>query len=176
MQVIFDHAKERKIMFSTFHPDAALLIPKLQTTYPVFFLSNGGNEIHSDPRRNSLEEAIKLCLAGGLQGIVSEVKAILRDPGAIAKIKDSKLSLITYGQPNNVGEVVSMQRKMGVEGVIADVVEEIIDVVSKIEGSGKGENGNYWSAERSILTQKIDHCSEEEICWLFRLLPGLMQY
>ncbi|RAL38667.1 hypothetical protein DM860_002645 [Cuscuta australis] len=98
MQVVFDHAKERKIMFSTFHPDGALLIPKLQNTYPVFFLSNGGNEIHSDARRNSLEEAVKLCLEGGLQGIVSEVKAILRDPGAIAKIKDSKLSLLTYGQ------------------------------------------------------------------------------
>ena len=45
-----------------------------------------------------MDEAIKLCLASGMQGIVSEVKAILRNPGAVARIKDSKLSLITYGQ------------------------------------------------------------------------------
>ena len=64
----------------------------------VFFLTNGGSEIYADIRRNSLEEAIKVCLEGGLQGIVSEVKAIYRNPGIIARIKESKLSLITYGQ------------------------------------------------------------------------------
>lgn len=64
----------------------------------VYFLTNGGSETYSDTRRNSLEEAIKLCLASGLEGIVSEVKAILRNPGSIAQIKDSKLSLLTYGQ------------------------------------------------------------------------------
>jgi hypothetical protein len=46
----------------------------------VFFLTNGGTQVYADPRRNSLEEAIKLCVAGGLQGIVSEVRAILRQP------------------------------------------------------------------------------------------------
>ena len=61
-------------------------------------LTNGGSEVHTDSRRNSLEEAIKVCLVGGLQGIVSQVKAIFRDPGAIAKIKESMLKLVTYGQ------------------------------------------------------------------------------
>lgn len=51
-----------------------------------------------DIRRNSLDEAIKLSLAGNLQGIVSEVKAILRNPSVVAKIKHSKLILLTYGQ------------------------------------------------------------------------------
>lgn len=45
-----------------------------------------------------MEEAIKVCLEGGLQGIVSQVKAIFIDPGAIAKIKESMLKLVTYGQ------------------------------------------------------------------------------
>lgn len=64
----------------------------------VFFLTNGGTEIYKDQRRNSLDEAIKLCLASGLQGIVSQVKAIFRNPSAINGIKESNLSLITYGQ------------------------------------------------------------------------------
>lgn len=63
----------------------------------MYFLTNGGTEVYYDVRRNSLEEAIKLCLEGGLQGIVSEVKGVFRNPGAVSKIKDSKLSLLTYG-------------------------------------------------------------------------------
>jgi glycerophosphodiester phosphodiesterase len=48
-------------------------------------------------RRNSLEEAVKLCLAGGLQGIVSEARGIFRHPAAVPKIKEANLSLLTYG-------------------------------------------------------------------------------
>ncbi|GER46817.1 glycerophosphodiester phosphodiesterase [Striga asiatica] len=98
LKVVFDHAKERPVIFSTFQPDAALLVKKLQKAYPVFFLTNGGNEIYTDVRRNSLEEAIKLCTEGGLQGIVSEVRGIFRNPGAVNRIKELKLSLLSYGK------------------------------------------------------------------------------
>lgn len=64
----------------------------------IFFLTNGGSQIYKDVRRNSLEEAIKVCMSGGLQGIVSEVKAILRNPGTVSQIKESALAIITYGQ------------------------------------------------------------------------------
>lgn len=64
----------------------------------MFFLTNGGTEVYYDARRNSLDEAIKLCLDGGLQGIVSEVKGIFRNPGAVNKMKESKISLMTYGK------------------------------------------------------------------------------
>nr|KJB31500.1 hypothetical protein B456_005G195200 [Gossypium raimondii] len=98
LKVVFENAKGRQILFSSFQPDAARLIRKLQSTYPVYFLTNGGSEIYTDIRRNSLEEAIKLSLENGLQGIVSEVKAVFRNPGAVGRIKESKLSLMTYGQ------------------------------------------------------------------------------
>lgn len=64
----------------------------------VFFLTNGGSELYHDVRRNSLEEALKLCLEGGLQGIVSEVRGIFRNPGTVKKIRESELSLLTYGK------------------------------------------------------------------------------
>lgn len=64
----------------------------------MFFLTNGGTEIYNDVRRNSLEEAMKVCLEGDLQGIVSEVKGIFRNPGAVGKIKEANLSLLTYGK------------------------------------------------------------------------------
>lgn len=34
-QVVMDYAKDRPVIFSTFQPDAAILIRKLQRTYPV---------------------------------------------------------------------------------------------------------------------------------------------
>ncbi|KAL2907068.1 Glycerophosphodiester phosphodiesterase GDPD1 chloroplastic [Bienertia sinuspersici] len=40
--------QDRPIIFSTFQPDAALVVRKLQGTYPVFFLTNGGNEVYND--------------------------------------------------------------------------------------------------------------------------------
>jgi glycerophosphoryl diester phosphodiesterase len=98
LQVVSNYAKDRPVIFSSFQPDAAKLVRELQSTYPVFFLTDAGNEIHNDERRNSLEEAIQVCLEGGLQGIVSEVKGVFRNPAAISKIKESNLSLLTYGK------------------------------------------------------------------------------
>lgn len=117
---MFEFAEERPIVFSSFQPDAARLMRGLQNVYPVsrvpshrgfracnlisqvptqvFFLTNGGTEIYRDARRNSLDEAIKLCMASGLQGIVSEVRAFFRNPAAVARIKESNLALLTYGQ------------------------------------------------------------------------------
>lgn len=64
----------------------------------MFLITKGGTEIFTDIRRNSMEEAMKLCLAGSLNGIVSDVKVIIRNPEIVLKIKDSKLLLLTYGQ------------------------------------------------------------------------------
>ncbi|KAI3871263.1 hypothetical protein MKW92_020734 [Papaver armeniacum] len=86
-----EYAKERPIIFSTFQPDAAELINKLFT-----FSQMEDVEVYTDVRRNSLEEAMKLCLKNGFQGIVSKVKAFL-------KIQEC-----------NVAEAVYMQHIMGV--------------------------------------------------------------
>ena len=61
-------------------------------------MTNGGNEIYYDVRRNSLDEAMKVCLEGGLDGIVSEVRGVFRNPEMVTKIKESNLSLLTYGK------------------------------------------------------------------------------
>lgn len=34
-QVVIKYAKDKPIIFSSFHPDAAVLMKKLQTFYPV---------------------------------------------------------------------------------------------------------------------------------------------
>ena len=180
LQVVFEYARDRPVIFSSFQPDAALLVKKLQNTYPVFFLTNGGNELYYDVRRNSLEEAIKVCLEGGLQGIVSEVKGVFRNPGAVTKIKEAKLSLLTYGKLNNVPEAVYMQHLMGVEGVIVDFVKEITEAVSDMikPPGGAEEDGEKRLSEEdgSTMQEKSKpEFSQRELSFLLKLIPELIQ-
>ncbi|MBA0738834.1 hypothetical protein Gogos_012154 [Gossypium gossypioides] len=175
LKVVFENAKGRQILFSSFQPDAARLIRKLQSTYPVYFLTNGGSEIYTDIRRNSLEEAIKLSLENGLQGIVSEVKAVFRNPGAVGRIKESKLSLMTYGQLNNVPEVAYMQHLMGVEGVIVDLVKEITESVSDLTPAKEGEEKSLYGEEDGKKEVKAKpQFSKDELSFLLKLIPELM--
>ncbi|KAG4140136.1 hypothetical protein ERO13_D07G238600v2 [Gossypium hirsutum] len=173
LQVVFEFARDRPIIFSTFQPDAAQLVRKLQNNYPVYFLTEGGASIYYDVRRNSLGEAMKVCLEGGLQGIVSEIKGVFKDPGAVPKIKDSNLSLLTYGKLNNVPEAVHMQYLMGIDGVIVDFVEEISQTVDdmikpakEMTREGKGE---------SEANSKLQF-SQKELSFLLKLIPELIQF
>ncbi|XVF16143.1 hypothetical protein REPUB_Repub10bG0006100 [Reevesia pubescens] len=180
LQVVFEFAKDRPIIFSSFQPDAALLVRKLQNNYPVFFLTNGGTELYHDVRRNSLEEAMKVCLEGGLQGIVSEIKGVFRNPGAVPKIKDSKLSLLTYGKLNNVPEAVYMQHLMGIDGVIVDFVQEISQAVGDMIKPAKAVTAE---AEESLIEGNREteaklklQFSQQELSFLLKLIPELIQH
>ncbi|KAJ9189744.1 hypothetical protein P3X46_000999 [Hevea brasiliensis] len=180
LKVVLEYAHDRPIIFSSFQPDAVLLVRKLQNTYPVFFLTIGRAAIFYDARMNSLEEAIKLCVEGGLHGIVSEVTGVFRNPGAVTKIKDAQLSLLTFGKLNNVAEAVYMQYLMGIDGVIVDLVKEITDAVSdmikpsKVDDSEEAtlaEEGN-----REVVELKSNpHFSQKELSFLLKLIPQLIQ-
>ncbi|XP_022774216.1 glycerophosphodiester phosphodiesterase GDPD1, chloroplastic-like [Durio zibethinus] len=178
LQVVFEFAKDRPIIFSSFQPDAAQLVRKLQNNYPVFFLTNGGTELCYDIRRNSLEEAIKVCLEGGLQGIVSETKGVFRNPGAVPKIKESKLSLLTYGKLNNVPEAVYMQHLMGIDGVIVDFLQEISQAVADMIKPAKAVNAEEGLSEGNGETEAKSKLqfSQQELSFLLKLIPELIQH
>ncbi|KAM0006335.1 putative glycerophosphodiester phosphodiesterase [Helianthus debilis subsp. tardiflorus] len=130
----------------------------------VYFLTNGGNETYDDVRMNSLEEAKNLAISGGLDGVVSEVKGIFRNPSVVREIKESNLSLLTYGKLNNVPEAVHVQYLMGVEGVIVDLVEEI---TSSVAGLKPGLEGGLQGKEK---TDKI------ELSFLLNLISQVIQH
>ncbi|KAK8511392.1 hypothetical protein V6N13_024034 [Hibiscus sabdariffa] len=208
LQVVSEYAKDRPIIFSSFHPDAAQLVRKLHNTYPVmtyaytifrhhrqtyilvdlvlkvcfvsgneqvFFLTNGGTQVYYDSRRNSLEEAIQVCLEGGLQGIVSEIKGVFRNPGAVPKIKEAKLSLLTYGKLNNVPEAVCMQHLMGTDGVIVDFVQEISHAVNDMIIKPLNESLKDGNEEGAEAKSKVQF-SQQELSFLLKLIPELIQH
>ncbi|KAH9307304.1 hypothetical protein KI387_035215, partial [Taxus chinensis] len=119
------YGRSRKVFYSSFHPDAADLVRKMQSEYPVLFLTDGGTHVYHDERRNSIESAIEVCLKSGLQGVVSEVRAVLQNPGLVSKVKDAGLCLLTYGELNNYVEALQKQKEVDVDGVIVDHVLEM---------------------------------------------------
>ncbi|KAJ4959720.1 hypothetical protein NE237_019630 [Protea cynaroides] len=94
----------------------------------------------------------------GLQGIVSEVKAVYRNLVAINTIREANLLLLTNGQLNNVPEVVYMRHLMGVDGVIVDLVQDItealFDFVKPVEveeDSLSGGNGQIETSRKGQI-------------------------
>lgn len=85
------------------------------------------------PEKNSIEAAIEICREGNLQGIVSEVKAVLHRPASVALVKAAGLYFFTYGELNNLGEAVLKQREWGIDGVIVDHVLEVVRVAQQME-------------------------------------------
>lgn len=124
LEVVDRCAKGRKIYFSSFHPDAVQILRRAQSDYPVFFLTDGGVNLYVDARRNSIEAAIEVCKKGGIQGIVSEVRAILQNAEVVNWVHKAGLCMLTYGEMNNVAEALRKQEECEVDGVIVDDVVE----------------------------------------------------
>jgi len=122
-----------------------------------------------------LDEAIKLCLEGGLEGIVSEVKAVFRNPGVATKIKDSKLSLVTYGKLNNVAEAVYIQYLMGIEGVIVDFVQEITEAVCDMINPTQEDGDALLEGDGKMQLKSKPHFTQRELSFLLKLIPELIQ-
>lgn len=126
LPVVARHRGERRVYFSTFHPDAVgELRRRLQSAHPVFFLTDGGGHVFEDPRMNSVPAAIELSRSARLAGIVSEVQALIKEPGLVKQVKDAGLQLLTYGDLNNDADAMAFQRFHGVDGVIVDHVREM---------------------------------------------------
>ena len=111
---------DRRIVFSSFDPDAATLMRALQGTYPVMILTDG-EENHDDPRRRSVEAAMKVALKGGLCGVVADVARLVENPKSAELVKDSGLLLASYGSANDES-LVGRQVEWGASGIITDRV------------------------------------------------------
>jgi len=135
LEVVFSHAGNRPIYFSTFDPDLCVIVSRKQRKYPVFFLTEGKS--HSsrlyDPRCTSVLSAAEFAQKAGFQGIVTDAKPIVANLNFINEIHKKNLLLFTYGSPNNVPESVSIQKQNGVDGIISDKVTKIRNYSKSIQ-------------------------------------------
>ncbi|KAG0242736.1 Glycerophosphocholine phosphodiesterase [Actinomortierella wolfii] len=125
LKEVYDHDQthpDRKIIFSSFHPDICLLLNLKQPNYPVFFLTDGGTAVVADRRCNSLQEAVRFATSIDLLGIVTASQPIIEAPNLVKGIKQTGLLVFTYGSDNNEIENARLQRRHGVDAVIVDCV------------------------------------------------------
>jgi glycerophosphodiester phosphodiesterase len=122
LQVVFDCGNDRNIFFSSFDPDVCVMLRLKQPKYPVFFLTHGGSEQFSDLRMNSLQQAVRFAKASHLMGIVSHATPIVMAPQLVRSVKRAGLVFCTYGDENNVTELIDLQERFGVDAIIVDHV------------------------------------------------------
>ncbi|KAI7873728.1 GDPD-domain-containing protein [Lichtheimia hyalospora FSU 10163] len=123
LSCVYDNTEEdRRIIFSSFHPEICLALNIKQPNYPVFFLSDAGTLPMADVRCNSLQGAMRFAKQADLLGVVLASEPILEAPRMVNVIKESGLLLFTYGVLNNEVENAVAQRNYGVDAVIVDSV------------------------------------------------------
>ncbi|KAK9325496.1 GDPD-domain-containing protein [Lipomyces orientalis] len=122
LQVVYDHADGRDIIFSSFHPDVCVMLSLKQPSIPVLFLTESGTEPMADVRASSLQEAIRFASKWNLLGLVSACEPLILAPRLIRAVKESGLVCFTYGTMNNVPAYCKLQMNYGVDAVIVDSV------------------------------------------------------
>lgn len=122
--------RNRRISFLCFHADICVMLVMKQNVYPVYFSHCEGLDKpcdESDPRCIDVEEGMRFILSQRLHGVMLANFIVLRKPHAIEKIVKEGLPIITYGKSNSQAECVRKQFSMGVSGVIADDVHDLLD-------------------------------------------------
>lgn len=98
---VYDMAKGRHIIFSSFNPDICLCLSFKQPNIPILFLTDAGTCPVGDIRASSLQEAIRFASRWNLLGIVSNAEPFVNSPRLVRVVKQSGLVCVSYGTQNN---------------------------------------------------------------------------
>ncbi|KAI0153210.1 Glycerophosphoryl diester phosphodiesterase family-domain-containing protein [Xylariaceae sp. FL1272] len=135
---VYEMAKGRHIIFSSFNPDICLCLSFKQPSIPIMFLTDAGAEEVSDIRASSLQEAIRFAGRWNLLGIVSNATVFVRAPRLVRVVKQSGLVCVSYGVENNDEALVKEQVNEGIDAVIVDSVLAIRRGLTKESSPDRG--------------------------------------
>lgn len=127
LRVLFNHAKDRNIIISCFHPDICSLVAMKQTRYPILFLTQGKTEkwpAYFDPRTRDVQMATYTALSMDFTGINAHAEDLLKDRSLIEFVKSRNLILFVWGDDLNDKSVIKQLKVDGVDGVVCDKVDE----------------------------------------------------
>lgn len=128
LQCVFDYAGSRRIFFSCFDPSVCIALRAKQTKYPVLFLTYGSMAPHAMDARMTLQFATNFAKMEKLQGIVSNSNSFIETPELAPLVKKALGTvLITWGDQNTNHEMVQLQKRHAIDGVISDNVIDLIN-------------------------------------------------
>ncbi|KAL3660187.1 hypothetical protein V7S43_014718 [Phytophthora oleae] len=138
LQCVFDCAGSRRIFFSCFDPSVCIALRAKQAKYPVLFLTYGSMAPRAMDARMTLQFAINLAKMEKLQGIVSNSNAFIETPELAPLVKkELGTVLITWGDQNTNHEMVQLQKRHAMDGVISDNVIDLINQDKKLLAQAK---------------------------------------
>lgn len=105
---VYDLARDRHIIFSSFNPDICLCLSYKQPNFPIMFLTDAGDAPVGDVRASSLQEAIRFASRWNLLGIVSVSKPFTNSPRLVRVVKQHGLVCVSYGTENNDPRMVQV--------------------------------------------------------------------
>lgn len=123
LDTIIQHAGQRHIILSSFHPDICILMRMKQNLYPVLFLTQGKTQRYtpySDPRTCSVEKATFVANCFGFWGVNAHAEDLLKDRSLVQFVKRYGLTLFTWGEDINSTNVIHQLKNDGVDGIIYD--------------------------------------------------------
>ena len=127
LRVVMEHAKNREIIFSCFHPDVCTMISLKQTKYPLLFLTQGMTEKwdkYWDPRTRDVQGATYFAQAIAILGVNAHAEDILKDRSLIQFVKQRDLCLFVWGEDLMSRTVIKQLKDDGLDGVIYDKIDE----------------------------------------------------
>ncbi|KAG6580004.1 glycerophosphodiester phosphodiesterase gde1 [Phytophthora cinnamomi] len=138
LQCVFDYGGSRRIFFSCFDPSVCIALRAKQTKYPVLFLTYGSMAPHAMDARMTLQFATNLAKMEKLQGIVSNSNSFIETPELAPLVKkDLGTVLITWGDQNTNHEMVQLQKRHAIDGVISDNVIDLVNQDKKLQALAK---------------------------------------
>ncbi|RLN69138.1 hypothetical protein BBJ29_000722 [Phytophthora kernoviae] len=138
LQCVFDHAGSRRIFFSCFDPSVCIALRAKQAKYPVLLLTYGSMAPQVMDSRMTLQFATNFAKMEKLQGIVSNSNAFVETPELAPLVKkDMQRVLMTWGDQNTNHEMVQLQKRHAVDGVISDNVIDLINQDKKLQIQAK---------------------------------------
>jgi glycerophosphodiester phosphodiesterase len=105
---VYEFAKARHIIFSSFHPDICLMLAFKQPSIPVLFLTDAGSSPAGDIRAQSLQQAIRFASRWDILGVVAAAEPLVMCPRLVRVVKESGLVCVSYGVLNNEPENVKV--------------------------------------------------------------------
>lgn len=133
--------QSRKILFSSRSPTVCTALNWKQPNYAVFFASFCGidgaaslergellpsTRHETDPRRESISEAVRFAKSNNLLGIMVDVALLNHVPHLVESVKASGLLLITIGK-------FTKQQSHGQQSIAGEEASEVVDVDGEVD-------------------------------------------
>ncbi|KAF5293105.1 hypothetical protein FQA39_LY13715 [Lamprigera yunnana] len=127
LEVVLKHAGNRKVIFSSFHPDICTMLRFKQNKYPVMFLTIGQSVKYPpylDPRCFNIETAVFHAVMMELLGVNVNTEDILKDPTQVKLATNAGLIVFCWGDENADKATIKYLKELGLHGIIYDKIDE----------------------------------------------------